>query len=782
MMLIMILAWMGLHGVWSQGLSTVVSYDEEDGLPHGHVTQLLQDEQGLMWFATWNGLCRYDGYEFRTFKSQAGDGCRMVTDRFRDIALRPDGQILCRVDDDYYLFDTRSYRFVDLADSEARQAADDMKRYRMSQAWTGDDGRRGFAYTDRQGNRWILAGTGISKVATAEQRIERLDIQPRGEVKCLFTDRQERCWVATKNDGAVRIYSATDARLMGYLGDDGRLHAGYTRFGAAVYCMYQSADGTLWLGTKPDGLYRLRDHGDGTFQIDRLRDLPNGNVYSVTGDSFGRLWVATLGGGLCYTDEPQAPQPRFLMPSGYPQDGFQRVRFLYHDEHGGVLMATTTDGLVVAKLEQNVNNMRFHRHQREPQRVESLSSSATIDIFQDWHGRYYVSTESGGINRLEGNDLTADRLSFSHYSAANHLLPSDVVLSATRLDRGGAMVVSSHLVSLVDSVGHYRMLDARYFNGDVRFSDARPQQIGGDRWLFGLQDGAFMTSVSQMYRQTYRPRLVLTGVSIQGGRDNWAVTTIDTLTLSPGERSLTVRFAAIDYCAPERITYAFRVLPSQEWIFIGHDRSATLLDLEPGCCHLEIRSTNADGEWQDNVRRLTIVVRPTFWESVWGRLLILLLVVAAIAAITCTLLYIRRIKRQQRQTLEAYLSLLEDSQPQVPKAGSRQPDMKDPVLERTMAFIEEHMADSDIGVGDMAQAAATSRSGLQRKLKQAMGITPQDLLREARIKRACQLLHTSSKTIAEVAYACGFSDPKYFSRSFKQRMGLSPSEYREAGK
>ena len=78
----------------------------------------------------------------------------------------------------------------------------------------------------------------------------------------------------------------------------------------------------------------------------------------------------------------------------------------------------------------------------------------------------------------------------------------------------------------------------------------------------------------------------------------------------------------------------------------------------------------------------------------------------------------------------------------------------------------------------MALAAATSRSGLQRKLKQAMGITPLDLLREARIKHACQLLRQTDKTVSDIAYACGFTDPKYFGRCFKQSTGMSPSEYK----
>ena len=100
-------------------------------------------------------------------------------------------------------------------------------------------------------------------------------------------------------------------------------------------------------------------------------------------------------------------------------------------------------------------------------------------------------------------------------------------------------------------------------------------------------------------------------------------------------------------------------------------------------------------------------------------------------------------------------------------------------MERVMQFVEENIGNSDAGVGDMAQAAAVSRSGLQRKLKQAMGITPLDLMREARINRACQLLTQTDKNISDIAYACGFTDPKYFSRSFRQSTGLSPTEYRE---
>ena len=99
-------------------------------------------------------------------------------------------------------------------------------------------------------------------------------------------------------------------------------------------------------------------------------------------------------------------------------------------------------------------------------------------------------------------------------------------------------------------------------------------------------------------------------------------------------------------------------------------------------------------------------------------------------------------------------------------------------MRRLLDFVDENLGNSDVGVDEMASATATSRSSLNRKMKQLLGITPADFLREARMKRAKQLLATTMRGVNEIAYGCGFSDPKYFSKCFKAAEGMSPSEYR----
>lgn len=826
--------WLVGLGLAAQPLCKVQKYDEADGVPSSHVAQLLQDKHGLMWFATWNGLCRYDGYEFRSFKPQVGDGCHMTTDRIRNITLLPTGNILCQVDYEYYMFDTRTYHFRDLTEEEQGQAEELEHKNLQSRSlqrkpftwtdnyqtqWTLDgnghlsylDSKSGtqvdyplsndfktltFAVADAQGNLWALDYGNIYKFTTDKQRTQRLEIEPKAEVKCLFHDKQGRYWVATKDDEAVRIYRSSDNQLLGYLGADGRLHQNYTRFGAAVYCMYEAEDGTLWLGTKPQGLFRLRSTGAESFKIDHFIDIPHTHVYHLAEDHQGRLWVATLGGGIFYTANPQDEQPRFAMPSHYPKEG-QRARYLLIADD--ILLVATSKGLLVSQLKSQADDIHFRLHQREPGRKESLSCSATMDVVQDRQGRFFVSTESGGVNQITHTNLLDSVLTFRHIREQFHVQPNDIVQSLTVRDDGGLIAVGSHLITILDSTIQGRVLDASNFNADYRFSEAHPLQLSNKRWLFGLTDGAFMTTADQMSQQACQPSIVLTGITIQGGADNWAMPHADSIVLGPSERNFTLHFAAIDYKAAERISYAFRLTDDSArdttaWNYIGRNHSTTLLDLEPGTYQLEIRSTNADGEWADNIRTLTIIVEPTFWESSLGRLLIVLLIVGTLAAVLYTYLYIRRIKRQQHETLEKYLDLIEVSR-QIATPHSDQKleisdnqtqqettvnSQLDPMLQRVMQFVEENIANSEVNVGDMASAAATSRSGLQRKLKQAMGITPQDLMREARIKRACQLLRQSNKNISEVAYACGFTDPKYFSRSFKQSTGLSPSEYKNA--
>ena len=761
-------------------------YDETNSQLQGHPTMMLQDRSGLLWIATWNGLCRFDGYEFRPIKPQAGDGCSMSSDRLRDIWLAENGDIYCRTDDGIFRFDIKTYRFSDLPANEVEQA--NQQRHHQQTRGNYSDGT--VSYVDQQGLEWQLSDDALCCFNRSEPPTCDLAIKPEAMVRCMHQDSKGRIWVATKEDAAVRLYDQ-QLNLLGYLSPNGRIQSQPVSFGTAVYSFAETTAGTYWLGSKPNGLYRLRESSPTSFSVDFIDDFGGHGVYDIKPDRHrDLLWIATLGGGICCVQNCREEHPKVVGHLGnYPSDACQNVRFIHlvegKDGATDYLVAATTEGLVVGKLGRELSQCQFRRHVKEPLRPTSLSCNATMDIAEDQQGYLYVSTETDGICQLLTTDLWADTLSFRNYDILSGHLPNDMTLSVCTQPDGHLLITSQTQFILLDTrSGLSQSFGHRFFHRSYRFSEARPLTLADGRWLFATTEGAFTLEQRAARKSGYQPPLVITGISIQGGTQGYANNACDTLLLSPSERSLTIRFAALDYAAPEAIRYQFRMgNDTATWNNLGHEHAVTLLDLKPGTYLLALRSTNADGQWTQNVRMITIICRPTFWETPWATLLFLLMGLLVVGIVAYTYLYIRGIKRKQHETLEAYLALLNNAAESTnsPNEQSCVPQMKqedDAMMRRIMAFIEENIGNGDASVGDMAAAAATSRSGLQRKLKQTMGITPQDLLREARIKHACQLLRQTTKTVAEVAYSCGFSDPKYFSRCFKQSIGMSPTDYK----
>lgn len=803
-------------------LCRVQRYDENDGLAQWHVTQMLQDGQGMMWFSTWNGLCRFDGYGFRTFKGHVGDGGDISTDRIRNIWLIDDGNIGCKVDEDIFRFNMKTCRFEPAQLKPNMRHATSVKEgkpyaYKDAQGtvWTVyHDGTLTYkaageaekpynilpkmedahlCLPDRQGQLWVVSSYSVYKLTFPPQNV-RITRNGGAEIKAIGFDARGRCWITSKEDKEVMVFGS-DGNLVGYLSPSGTLGKGKIAFGHSVYSIYKGQDGTIWLGCKPGGLLRLKELSDGSgYKVDRIQGMDEIGIYDIKADPWGRLWVATLGGGIRCVVNPYASHPIVVTPRnklvGYPKNKAQKVRML-HITRGNILLAATTDGLLVARLTSgnSFGRMTFRLHSREKGRADALSCSATMNICEDFRHRIYVSTESGGVNRIETPNLLASSLSFSHYGKDNGM-PTDVALSVVPFDKSRLLIVSSNqFVLLNPDNGLCVPFGRSFFQSECRFSEAFPQRQPDGRWLFGLQDGTLCANGEKLRKSTYVPCIAFTGLSLQGERSDLPINALDTLVLGKKQRSMTLMFAALDYSPDADLRYAFRLDKKDGsdsvWNQVGHDHSVTLLDMAPGTYTLHIRSTNADGVWVDNGRKLTIIVTPTFAETTAARVLFAIIILVVLGGLLYTVVYIRRIRRQRREALEAYLALLgtnsskgNEAEAATSATVTHLNGEDDALMRKVSLFVEQNISNADIGVGDMAEAAAVSRSGLQRKMKQILGVTPLDFLREARIKHACRLLSTTQMSVSEVAYSSGFSDPKYFSRCFKASVGKSPSEYK----
>jgi ligand-binding sensor domain-containing protein/signal transduction histidine kinase len=300
-------------------------YTAADGLAHNSVNRIVRDSRGYLWFCTSEGLSRFDGYEFHSYGRRDGLAHRVVNDlletrggefwvatagglcryapgrtgnqKFRVYAPRGDdqsshmnvvledgrGDIWCGTDAGVFRLERRAgqaeavLRSIDLgvpADS-ADQAV-----YALLE--------------DAQGDLWAGAGSGLYRLRTGGgvERYTEQDGLPHNVVTVLLRDRQQRIWAGTRGGLCELVTNPAPGRKVveAVFREKDGLGA------AAVDALYQTTDGTLFVGTKM-GLSAAAP-GTAVFSpYTASHGLPASGVAALAEDVAGNLWIGTDGSG-----------------------------------------------------------------------------------------------------------------------------------------------------------------------------------------------------------------------------------------------------------------------------------------------------------------------------------------------------------------------------------------------------------------------------------------------------------------------------------------------------
>ena len=106
-------------------------------------------------------------------------------------------------------------------------------------------------------------------------------------------------------------------------------------------------------------------------------------------------------------------------------------------------------------------------------------------------------------------------------------------------------------------------------------------------------------------------------------------------------------------------------------------------------------------------------------------------------------------------------------------------NMDDLFLRRFLTSVENVYQDADFNVEKLSESLSLSRGHLHRKVKELTGDSPNEFLRNYRLRKAAILLMQKQLSISEITYQTGFSSPAYFSKCFKILFGMTPREYQE---
>ena len=128
----------------------------------------------------------------------------------------------------------------------------------------------------------------------------------------------------------------------------------------------------------------------------------------------------------------------------------------------------------------------------------------------------------------------------------------------------------------------------------------------------------------------------------------------------------------------------------------------------------------------------------------------------------------------EQENLVASSVSLDSFSPSIPQITS----FDEVFIQRVIQVVESKLQEQDFKIEDLADTMKMGRTVFYRKVKSILGVTPIDLVKDMRVKRAIQLLDSGNYNISQVAYMSGFSSPQYFSRVFKELKNCTPSEYK----
>lgn len=128
-----------------------------------------------------------------------------------------------------------------------------------------------------------------------------------------------------------------------------------------------------------------------------------------------------------------------------------------------------------------------------------------------------------------------------------------------------------------------------------------------------------------------------------------------------------------------------------------------------------------------------------------------------------------------RRRLEKRLSIETIGQPV--QIQEKEIDTGEAFITKLVAIMEENMENTEFNVSMLCQLVEMDNKQLYRKVKQLVGVTPVDLIRRIRMKKAAALLSQNRFSVSEVMYMVGYSNPSYFSKCFVAEYKVSPSQY-----
>jgi signal transduction histidine kinase/ligand-binding sensor domain-containing protein len=442
------------------------------GLSQQRVTDIVQDDQGFLWFGTQYGLDRYDGYSFRVFKNDPDNSRSLCGVKIPSLFKDRTGALWIGCDYSLDRYDPTTETFVHYPLETPRSPNTGGVVRHISQ--------------DRGGMLWLSTANGLYRLDPGSGRVTRFnhsDTDPfslsSNDVKSSGEDRSGSFWVATGE--GLDAFDRKRGRIT--------LHVPLRE--PRDFSFYEDRSGVFWL---------LYASGNGLAILDRnarrltrysftTRDLPGfplTGVSSMLEDRDGTLWVGTFSDGLLKLDREHHRFTRYRNdPANDESLPENRVTTLFQDREGNVWSGFgATEPAFFSRPPPPFDKLPF-----DSSNSANLGETLVNVLYEDREGMLWIGT-TGALNRL---DRSSGR--YTHFEVPGNGIASDV-LSIVE-DQSGALWVGTSgqgLYRLEPATGRLRAVQ------HIEFDASRPSIDTVTRLLFDREERLWLTTLDGLYR------------------------------------------------------------------------------------------------------------------------------------------------------------------------------------------------------------------------------------------------------------------------------------------
>lgn len=421
----------------------------EQGLSNNGVTSIYQDRDGFMWFGTFDGLNRYDGYSFKIFRNDLKDSTSLNGNYIRVISADIHSHLWVGTTKGLNIFNTSKGNFFStfyrvLNNKTVRTLEGDVRAIQLAEnnglmlVGLYNTGLVVFKDGSREGIQIpFLPGKGkeldynVAAIAIDTQhQFAWVFVQQAGLCKYDFTNQTIELINSTikyadclKYDSKGNLWLGNQSGLFQYDQSSNKFSTNFLPSIMRVMNIFEDKLNNLWISSDGEGVWWMPNRSSIPIAYDTTRNhsmISSNSIYAIYDDLQGNKWIGTLRGGISVI---LSKTKLFNHITINEQDAKNSVNnfILSFAEDSGNNVWIGTEGAGLKYWNRNKNLFTSFRH--DPNNKSSISSDFVTSMIIDSYGDLWATTWFGGVNKIEKGGRAF--LHFDCFNSNNNLVENN---------------------------------------------------------------------------------------------------------------------------------------------------------------------------------------------------------------------------------------------------------------------------------------------------------------------------------------------------------------------